>query len=144
MSEVFVQAAPIHQQQQQQMVGGPQMAGQMRMMPQQQQAPPPETINKMLEDNTNLVTAIADHQTKGRMQDTLEMQKQLHRNLVYLASLAYPNKPSAEIQNLLPVIFCCCFFFNVQDSIKILKNIYSANRLDLFYRIKMYHEICLI
>lgn len=105
MSEVFVQSAPIHQQQQQQqMVGGPQMiqtAGQMRMM---QQAPPPETINKMLDDNTNLVTAIADHQTKGRMQDTLEMQKQLHRNLVYLASLAYPNKPSAEIQNLLPVI----------------------------------------
>lgn len=107
MSEVFVQSAPIHQQQQQQqMVGGPQMiqtGAQMRMMP-QQQAPPPETINKMLEDNTNLVTAIADHQTKGRMQDTLEMQKQLHRNLVYLASLAYPNKPSAEIQNLLPVI----------------------------------------
>ena len=31
------------------------------------------------------------------------MQKQLHRNLVYLACLAYPNKPMNEVQNLIPV-----------------------------------------
>lgn len=37
-----------------------------------QQAPNPETITKMLDENTQLVTAISEHFNKGRMQDTLE------------------------------------------------------------------------
>ena len=37
-----------------------------------QPAPNPETIAKMLEENTQLVTTVAEHFNKGRMQDTLE------------------------------------------------------------------------
>lgn len=69
-----------------------------------QPAPNAETISKMLDENTQLVTAITEHFNKGRMQETLELQKQLHRNLVYLACLAYPNKPLGEIQNSIPVL----------------------------------------
>jgi hypothetical protein len=69
-----------------------------------QPAPNSETVSKMLEENTQLVSAISEHFNKGRMQDTLELQKQLHRNLVYLTCLAYPSKPLNEVQNLIPVI----------------------------------------
>jgi hypothetical protein len=68
-----------------------------------QTAPNSETVSKMLDENTQLVSAISEHFNKGRMQDTLELQKQLHRNLVYLTCLAYPNKPHSEVQNLIPV-----------------------------------------
>jgi hypothetical protein len=37
-----------------------------------QPAPNPETIAKMLEENTQLVTTVAEHFNKGRIQDTLE------------------------------------------------------------------------
>lgn len=67
------------------------------------QTPNAETITKMLDENTQLVTAISEHFNKGRMLETLELQKQLHRNLVYLACLAYPSKPMTEVQNLIPV-----------------------------------------
>ena len=69
-----------------------------------QQAPNPETISKMLDENHQIVSAISEHFNKGRMPDTLELQKQLHRNLVYLTCLAYPNKPLNEVQTLIPVI----------------------------------------
>jgi hypothetical protein len=75
-----------------------------------QPAPNPETISKMLDENTQLVSAISEHFNKGRMQDTLELQKQLHRNLVYLTCLAYPNKPINEVHNLIPVIFILMHF----------------------------------
>jgi phosphoenolpyruvate-protein kinase (PTS system EI component) len=68
-----------------------------------QPAPNSETIAKMLDENTQMVITISEHYNKGRMQDTIDLQKQLHRNLVYLACLAYPNKPLAEMQSLLPV-----------------------------------------
>ncbi len=35
-------------------------------------APNPETINKMLEENNQLVNTIADTYNKNRMQDTIE------------------------------------------------------------------------
>lgn len=68
-----------------------------------QPAPNSETISKLLDENTQLLTAITEQFNKGRMQETLDLQKQLHRNLVYLACLAYPNKPLSEIQGSIPV-----------------------------------------
>jgi hypothetical protein len=68
-----------------------------------QQAPNPETVAKMIEENTQMVITISEQFNKGRVQETLELQKQLHRNLVYLACLAYPNKPMNEIQNSIQV-----------------------------------------
>ena len=35
-------------------------------------APNPETITKMLDENTQLVSTIAEHYNKNRMQETLE------------------------------------------------------------------------
>lgn len=66
-------------------------------------APNSETISKLLDENTQLLTAITEQFNKGRMQETLDLQKQLHRNLVYLACLAYPNKPLSDVQSLIPV-----------------------------------------
>ena len=68
-----------------------------------QSAPNPETVTKMLDENTQLISAISDHFNKGRMQDTMDLQNKLHRNLVYLACLAYPNKPKNEVEASLPV-----------------------------------------
>lgn len=99
MSEVFAQQphqAPMMAHQQ-----GVQIQPIQRIQP--TVVPNSEAITKMLDDNTQLVTVINDHITKGRMQETLEMQRTLHRNLVYLAQLAYPNKPTQEVQNLIPV-----------------------------------------
>lgn len=70
-----------------------------------QPAPNPETISKLLDENTQLLTAITEQFNKGRMQETIDLQKQLHRNLVYLTCLAYPNKPLSDVQSLIPVMF---------------------------------------
>lgn len=75
-----------------------------------QPAPNAETIAKMLEENTQLLTAITEQFNKGRMQETLDLQKQLHRNLVYLACLAYPGKPLSDVQSLIPVLFLKLYF----------------------------------
>jgi hypothetical protein len=45
---------------------------------------------------------IQDLFNKGKMQETMEMQKQLHRNLFFLACLAYPQN---QVHQLLPVRF---------------------------------------
>lgn len=77
-----------------------------------QAAPNPETIPKLLDENTQLVSAITEHFNKGRMNETIELQKQLHRNLVYLTCLAFPNKPSSEVHTLIPVSRLIIFYFN--------------------------------
>jgi hypothetical protein len=46
-----------------------------------QQAPNPKTITKIL-DSILKCTAISENFIKGLMQDTSELRKQLHRNLV--------------------------------------------------------------
>uniref|UniRef100_A0A0M3HES5 SSXT domain-containing protein n=1 Tax=Ascaris lumbricoides TaxID=6252 RepID=A0A0M3HES5_ASCLU len=46
------------------------------------------SIQKMLDQNSVLIQAIARYQTTGRAKDAIRYQQLLHRNLVYLASLA--------------------------------------------------------
>ncbi|KAG8231928.1 hypothetical protein J437_LFUL011397 [Ladona fulva] len=61
--------------------------------------PSPAQIQKMLDENSHLIQTIQEHQNKGRVQECMHYQQILHRNLVYLASLADANQ---NIQALLP------------------------------------------
>ncbi|KAJ8302408.1 hypothetical protein KUTeg_018804 [Tegillarca granosa] len=62
-------------------------------------APNQATIQKMLDENNQLIQAIVDYQNKGRASECMQYQQMLHRNLVYLATLADSNQ---NVQALLP------------------------------------------
>ncbi|GJQ09278.1 hypothetical protein GpartN1_g1069.t1 [Galdieria partita] len=47
-----------------------------------------EKVDKLLEENHQLIMAALDCQNRGRFQDCLKYQERLQRNLFYLASLA--------------------------------------------------------
>lgn len=53
--------------------------------------PDKATIQKMLDENGQLIRVIARYQNMGRANDALQYQQILHRNLIYLASLADAN-----------------------------------------------------
>lgn len=61
--------------------------------PEQRNKPSPnqETIPKLLEENSYLMKVISEQLNKGKLAEAIELQKKLHRNLVYLSCLAYPN-----------------------------------------------------
>ncbi|CAF3780006.1 unnamed protein product [Rotaria sp. Silwood1] len=92
---------------QQQMAPMPQQ--QMAPMPQQQQKP---TIQKLLDDNSQLISLILDLQSKGRQIESLDYQRTLHRNLTYLTQFDitqthHPNTlppPDAFIQTQQPTM----------------------------------------
>lgn len=54
----------------------------------------------MLDENSHLIQTIQECQNKGKPQDCIQYQQILHRNLVYLASIADANQ---NIGALLPV-----------------------------------------
>merc|ERR1719259_1451391 len=66
-------------------------------MPSQQANP--QVIQKMLDENSALIKTISDYQNAGKHSETVQYQWTLHRNLVYLASVADSNQ---NLQNLLP------------------------------------------
>ncbi|VDK66393.1 unnamed protein product [Onchocerca ochengi] len=53
--------------------------------------PDKATIQKLLDENGQLIKVIVRYQSMGRANDALQYQQLLHRNLVYLASLADAN-----------------------------------------------------
>ena len=53
--------------------------------------PNPDIIKKMLLENEELIKTIYDYQKRGKVAECLPLQKVLHRNLVYLATLADAN-----------------------------------------------------
>ncbi|KAG1697397.1 SS18-like protein 2 [Nymphon striatum] len=65
------------------------------------QRPPinPVQIQKLLDENAHFIQVISDYQNKGRAGECIQYQQMLHRNLVYLATIAdsHPN-----IQQILP------------------------------------------
>lgn len=63
--------------------------------------PNPAQIQKMLDENAHLIQTIQEYQAKGQLLECHQYQQVLHRNLVYLASIADANQ---NIQALLPVI----------------------------------------
>jgi len=46
------------------------------------------TIQKMLDENSQLIQVITDYQNQGQVEDAQKYQELLHRNLLYLASIA--------------------------------------------------------
>lgn len=54
-------------------------------------------IFQMLDENSQLIQAIMDAQSKGKAQESVHYQNLLHKNLTYLASLADPNQNLATV-----------------------------------------------
>jgi len=54
----------------------------------------------MLDENAALIKTIAEFQGSGKHHETISYQWTLHKNLMYLASIADSNQ---NLQNLLPV-----------------------------------------
>ena len=63
-------------------------------------------IFQMLDENAALIKTISEYQNVGKHSETVQYQWSLHRNLMYLASIADSNQ---NLQNLLPVIFFIFF-----------------------------------
>ncbi|XP_028659474.1 protein SSXT isoform X1 [Erpetoichthys calabaricus] len=59
----------------------------------------PASIQKLLDDNNHLIQCIMDFQSKGKTAECSQYQQMLHRNLVYLATIADSNQ---NMQSLLP------------------------------------------
>lgn len=64
------------------------------------QPPTPAQIQKMLDENGHLIQTIQEYQSKGKSQEVMQFQQVLHRNLIYLASMA---DASQNVHSLLPV-----------------------------------------
>ncbi|XP_062871173.1 calcium-responsive transactivator-like [Trichomycterus rosablanca] len=58
-----------------------------------------QSIQKMLDENHHLIQRIMDYQSKGKTTECTQYQQILHRNLVYLATIADSNQ---NMQSLLP------------------------------------------
>ncbi|CDQ59344.1 unnamed protein product [Oncorhynchus mykiss] len=59
----------------------------------------PAGIQKLLDENNQLIQCIMDFQSKGKTAECSQYQQMLHRNLVYLATIADSNQ---NMQSLLP------------------------------------------
>ena len=55
-----------------------------------------ETIQWLLEENDQLIRCIAEYQNKGRVNECVQYQHVLHRNLIYLATITDANPTSAS------------------------------------------------
>uniref|UniRef100_A0A8C9P668 SS18 N-terminal domain-containing protein n=1 Tax=Spermophilus dauricus TaxID=99837 RepID=A0A8C9P668_SPEDA len=55
----------------------------------------------MLDENHHLIQCILDYQSKGKTAECTQYQQILHRNLVYLATIADSNQ---NMQSLLPAV----------------------------------------
>lgn len=64
--------------------------------------PPPNSaqIQKMLDENGHLIQTIQEYQSKGKLPECIQYQQLLHRNLIYLASIADATQ---NVHALLPV-----------------------------------------
>ncbi|XP_037382776.1 SS18-like protein 2 isoform X2 [Talpa occidentalis] len=54
-----------------------------------------ETIQRLLEENDQLIRCIVEYQNKGRANECVQYQHVLHRNLIYLATIADASPTSA-------------------------------------------------
>uniref|UniRef100_A0A673HLB3 SS18 subunit of BAF chromatin remodeling complex n=1 Tax=Sinocyclocheilus rhinocerous TaxID=307959 RepID=A0A673HLB3_9TELE len=61
----------------------------------------PAGIQKLLDENNQLIQCIMDFQSKGKTAECSHYQQMLHRNLVYLATIADSNQ---NMQSLLPAV----------------------------------------
>lgn len=62
--------------------------------------PDPKQIQRILDENGHLIATIQEYQSKGKAQEVVQMQSTLHRNLVFLATIA---DSAQNVNSLLPV-----------------------------------------
>lgn len=74
--------------------------------------PDPKQIQRILEENGHLIATIQDYQSKGKPQEVVQMQSTLHRNLVFLATIA---DSAQNVNSLLPV--SVNFFYKIEIEI---------------------------
>ena len=55
-----------------------------------------ETIQRLLEENDQLIRCIVEYQNKGRANECVQYQHVLNRNLIYLDTIADANPTSAS------------------------------------------------
>ncbi|XP_011806343.1 PREDICTED: SS18-like protein 2 [Colobus angolensis palliatus] len=55
-----------------------------------------ETIQRLLEENDQLIRCIVEYQNKGRGNECVQYQHVLHRNLIYLATIADASPTSTS------------------------------------------------
>ncbi|EHA98038.1 SS18-like protein 2 [Heterocephalus glaber] len=55
-----------------------------------------ETIQRLLEENDQLIRCIVEYQNKGWANECVQYQQVLHRNLIYLATIADASPASAS------------------------------------------------
>ncbi|XP_075366899.1 SS18-like protein 2 [Mycteria americana] len=55
-----------------------------------------ETLQRLLEENDQLIRCIVEYQSKGRATDCVQYQHILHRNLIYLATIADATPASTQ------------------------------------------------
>ncbi|ENN74739.1 hypothetical protein YQE_08677, partial [Dendroctonus ponderosae] len=77
------------------------------------QPPNPQQIQKLLDENGHLIQTIQEYQSKGKVQEVLQYQTQLHRNLVFLATIA---DNAQNVNSLLPVSYCRLIWKGPRDS----------------------------
>ncbi|KAM8945989.1 SS18-like protein 2 [Pelodytes ibericus] len=49
---------------------------------------PDDTVQRLLDENDQLIRCIVEYQNRGRAAECLQYQQVLHRNLIYLATIA--------------------------------------------------------
>ncbi|XP_053557447.1 SS18-like protein 2 [Bombina bombina] len=60
---------------------------------------PEDTVQRLLDENDQLIRCIVEYQNKGRAAECSQYQQVLHRNLIFLATVAdatpnYVTKPA--------------------------------------------------
>ncbi|MPC11618.1 Calcium-responsive transactivator [Portunus trituberculatus] len=58
--------------------------------------PNPAQIQKLLDENSQLIKTITEYQSQGKPQECFQYQQSLHRNLMYLASMADTSQNMAQ------------------------------------------------
>ncbi|XP_068117674.1 SS18-like protein 2 [Hyperolius riggenbachi] len=54
---------------------------------------PDDNLQRLLEENDQLIRCIVEYQNKGRATECSKYQQVLHRNLIYLATIADASPP---------------------------------------------------
>ncbi|XP_072321564.1 SS18-like protein 2 [Eucyclogobius newberryi] len=62
-----------------------------------------ETIQQLLDENDQLVRCITEYMQKGRAVECVQYQQILHRNIVYLATIADANPDTEPLDSSLQV-----------------------------------------
>uniref|UniRef100_A0A3Q3XAV5 SS18 N-terminal domain-containing protein n=1 Tax=Mola mola TaxID=94237 RepID=A0A3Q3XAV5_MOLML len=76
----------------------------------------------MLDENHHLIQCIMDYQSKGKTAECTQYQQILHRNLVYLATIADSNQ---NMQSLLPAVSVALWPFRNKGDSQLFPSFFS-------------------